>query len=396
MDSDNRVSQGRQPPAIARVAVHVLRWPVKVPVRTSFGVMHDRPAVLVRIEDGDGAFGWGEAWCNFPACGAEHRARLIETLVAPLVVGRSFASPRDFFRDASAKTAVLAIQSGEPGPIAQAIAAVDIALHDLAARRAGQALWRYLLDRDSAPDVAPAAARTVPVYASGINPEQPDELVAALRAEGHVSFKLKVGFGPARDVANLAAVRTAAGSAAAVMVDANQGWDLETALAMARQLGESRPAWIEEPLRADRPWSEWQRLAQASPAPLAAGENAGSAEAFDRLIASRAIAIVQPDLAKWGGVSGMLDVAERIVAAGLRFCPHYLGAGIGLAASAHLLAARADPTSLLEVDANQNPLRTALFPALATLNAGRIELGAAPGLGIDPGAHELRALGAVV
>jgi len=42
---------------------------------------------------------------------------------------------------------------------------------------------------------------------------------------------------------------------------------------------------------------------------------------------------VQPDLAKWGGVSGMLDVAERIVAAGLRFCPHYLGAGIGLAAS---------------------------------------------------------------
>ena len=49
----------------------MLRWPVRVPVRTSFGVMHDRPVVLVRVEDGEGAFGWGEAWCNFPACGAD-------------------------------------------------------------------------------------------------------------------------------------------------------------------------------------------------------------------------------------------------------------------------------------------------------------------------------------
>ena len=66
-----------------------------------------------------------------------HRARLIETVLAPLVVGRAFASPRAAFDELSARTAVLAIQSGEPGPIAQAIAGVDIALHDLAARRAG-------------------------------------------------------------------------------------------------------------------------------------------------------------------------------------------------------------------------------------------------------------------
>src|SRR6187402_3983105 len=132
-------------PAIARVEVHVLRWPVRVPVRTSFGVMNDRPAVLVRVEDGEGAFGWGEAWCNFPACGAEHRARLVETVLAPLVVGQAFASPHDAFRALSARTAVLAIQSGEPGPIAQSIAGVDTALNDLAARRAGLPLWRHLL-----------------------------------------------------------------------------------------------------------------------------------------------------------------------------------------------------------------------------------------------------------
>ena len=377
-------------PAIALVETHVLRWPVRLPVRTSFGVMHDRPALLVRVEDGEGAFGWGEAWCNFPACGAEHRARLIETVLAPLVVGRTFASPRAAFAALSAQTAVLAIQSGEPGPIAQAIAAVDIALHDLAARRAGLPLWRHLVDEAGAP--ADAAAREVPVYASGINPEQPGDTVAALRRAGHTAFKLKVGFGEARDLANLAAVRTAAGAGAGVMVDANQAWDLDSAIAMGRRLAELAPGWLEEPLRADRPWQEWQRLAAACAIPLAAGENAIGDDAFDALIASRAVAVVQPDLAKWGGVSGVLGVIGRIGAAGLRHCPHYLGAGIGLLASAHVLAANARDDGLLEVDANENPLRTLLCPPLATLTAGRITLGPAPGLGIEPDIAALRVM----
>ena len=376
-------------PPIARVEVHVLRWPVRVPVRTSFGVMHDRPAVLVRIEDGEGAFGWGEAWCNFPSCGAEHRARLIETVLALLVVGRAFASPRAAFDELSARTAVLAIQSGEHGPIAQAIAGVDIALNDLAARRAGVPLWRHL--RDGARAAADATARVeVPVYASGINPERPGDTVAALRQAGYTAFKLKVGFGAARDLDNLAAVRAAAGAGAAVMVDANQAWDLDDAIAMGRRLAELAPGWLEEPLRADRPWHEWQRLAAACAIPLAAGENAIGADAFDALIASGAVAVVQPDLAKWGGVSGVLGVIDRIATAGLRHCPHYLGAGIGLLASAHVLAARPRDDGWLEVDANENPLRTLLCPPLETLNAGRIALGAAAGLGVDPDIAALR------
>src|SRR5436190_14755165 len=378
-------------PAIARVQAHVLRWPVRVPVRTSFGVMHDRPALLVRIEDDEGAFGWGEAWCNFPSCGAEHRARLIETVLAPLVVGRAFASPQAAFDELSARTAVLAIQSGEPGPIAQAIAGVDCALHDLAARRAGVPLWRHLLDLAGAP-ARPAATREVSVYASGINPERPGDTVAALRQAGYTAFKLKVGFGAARDLANLADVRAAAGADADVMVDANQAWDLDSAIAMGRRLAELAPRWLEEPLRADRPWPEWQRLAAACGIPLAAGENVIGGDAFDALIASRAIAVVQPDLAKWGGVSGMLDVIGRVEAAGLRHCPHYLGAGIGLLASAHVLAANARAGGLLEVDANENPLRTLLCPPLASLRDGRVTLDAAPGLGIEPDIAALRAM----
>ena len=65
-------------------------------------------------------------------------------------------------------------------------------------------------------------------------------------------------------------------------------------------------------------WPEWQRLAAASPIPLAAGENAIGEAAFAELIASRAVAVVQPDLAKWGGISGVAPVVDRIAAAGLR------------------------------------------------------------------------------
>lgn len=379
------------PAAIARIEAHVLRWPVRVPVRTSFGTMRDRPAVLVRVEDTDGAHGWGEAWCNFPSCGAEHRARLVETVLAPLLCGRRFVSPREAWTTLTAQTAVLALQSGEPGPIAQAIAGVDIALHDLAARRAGRPLWRQLTSIAERNSEAAGDGRHVPVYASGINPERPGKAVEALRAAGHTAFKLKVGFGAERDVENLHAVRTAAGADAAVMVDANQAWDLDTALAMAARLAPARPGWLEEPLRADRPWSEWQRLAGSTGIALAAGENVIGAAAFEALLDARAVSVVQPDLAKWGGASGVLEMARQIEAAGRRYCPHYLGAGIGLLASAHVLVASGS-AGLLEVDSNENPLREQLCPPLGRLHAGTIVLDETAGLGVEPDLPALRAL----
>jgi L-alanine-DL-glutamate epimerase-like enolase superfamily enzyme len=129
----------------------------------------------------------------------------------------------------------------------------------------------------------------------------------------------------------------------------------------ARAFEPHRLGWIEEPLRADRPAAEWAALAAATSTPLAAGENLLGLDAFDEAVAARRYAVVQPDIAKWGGISGCWPVIARVRAAGLRYCPHYLGAGIGLAASAHLLAA-VGGDGLLEVDANPNPLRSALCP----------------------------------
>ncbi|NNU97883.1 mandelate racemase/muconate lactonizing enzyme family protein, partial [Anoxybacillus sp. EFIL] len=74
-------------------------------------------------------------------------------------------------------------------------------------------------------------------------------------------------------------------------------------------------------------------------------------------------------------------VAQAIRAAGQRYCPHYLGGGIGLIASAHLLAA-AGGDGLLEVDVNPNPLRDAFDTWQGATHRGTLTLSDAPGLGI--------------
>ena len=358
---------------IRSLRAFTFRAPIARPVVTSFGVMRNRPMVLVRVEDADGAVGWGEIWCNFPDIGAEHRARLVESVFAPLLVGKAAEQPPLAFTRLTKATAVLAIQAGEPGPIAQCIGGIDIALWDLAARREGVPLWRML---------GGSRAR-VPVYASGLNPDDAQALALSRQAEGYRAFKLKVGFGAERDRANLRGLRAALGPDAALMVDANQAWDLETAMAIAPSLEEFGPRWLEEPMRADRPWEEWRRLAESTVIPLAAGENIAGDAGFAQAIGSGTLGVLQPDLGKWGGFSGCLPVAQNALANGLRYCPHWLGGGIGLLASAHLLAT-AGGDGLLEIDANENPLRTLTCGPLNAITDGHATLGEEPGLGFAP------------
>jgi L-alanine-DL-glutamate epimerase-like enolase superfamily enzyme len=356
-----------------KVTALVFRAPIATPVRTAFGTMQDRPMVLVRAEDRDGVVGWGEIWCNFPAVGAEHRARLLADMVAPVLEETDFDSPADAFLALERQFEVLAIQTGEPGPLAQVIAGVDIALWDLVARRNALPVSQLL---------GAEVTGSVPCYASGINPDAPERTVAVARAAGFTAFKLKIGFGRERDLANLSAVSAGLGAGEMLMADSNQGWTVDTALEMLAPLAGFGLKWLEEPIRADSSPADWQRIRNTAAMPLAAGENLRGKAAFEAELQRDAIAIVQPDLGKWGGFSGCLPVARAALAAGRRYCPHWLGGGIGLMASAHLLAA-AGGDGLLEVDVNPNPLREAVLPKPA-IAAGRFHLPAGPGLGIEP------------
>ena len=358
---------------IATVESFVLRYPLQTPVQTSFGTMHDRPMVLVRIRDQDGFVGWGEVWCNFPNVGAEHRARLVDSVFASHLTFNTFESPEAAYDHLTKATWVLAIQTGEYGPIAQCIAGLDIAIHDLAAKRAQKPLWQQLGGTRDA----------VPVYASGINPTKPEVIAEQALSAGYPGLKLKIGFGQATDLANLAKLRDLLGPSGKLMADANQAWTVEEACQHAAALAQYDLFWLEEPMAADRPQAEWQQLADCAPMSLAGGENIVGDTDFDATLAARVLTVVQPDLAKWGGLTKCVPLGRKIIDAGVNYCPHYLGGGIGLVASAHALAATSGD-GMLEVDINANPLRSELVGDMLTTTPGMATLSTNAGLGVEP------------
>jgi L-alanine-DL-glutamate epimerase-like enolase superfamily enzyme len=362
-------------PHLARVEGHVLRVPIERPVRTSFGTMSERVAVFVRVEDSDGGHGWGEIWSNFPTASAEHRALLFADIVAPRAFGKAVDDPITLWSEIDRALHVLRLQSGDSGALSAAAAGLDLALHDLMARRRGLPLWRTLGGRDAGP---------VPVYASGLNPgHEALETVERTRAAGYRAFKIKVAFGEETDLGSLRPVAKSLRAGERLMVDANQGWDLRTASAFLPKLADFGLGWIEEPLPVDRPAAEWTTVAALSPAPLAAGENLRGAGSFQDAIDSGLLGVIQPDVAKWGGHSSCLPVARAALAAGRTYCPHFLGGAVGLVHSLHLLAAVRGP-GLLEVDANPNPLREGVLGDLLAMREGAVSLPAGVGLGLEP------------
>ena len=240
-----------------------------------------------------------------------------------------------FVRAFEKEFARLARHTGETGPFAHCFAAVDTALADLAARRAGLPLHQFLAEtanQSIEPDASPAVSSTAPpavsttassavspavaVYASAPDVSRLEVSVEEMLADGHTAAKLKIGFSRERDVSLMRRFRAIAGDRLGVMADANQKWSLQEATGMIAALADFDPRFVEEPLSADAPPEDWARLARASAVPIAAGENICSRRSFRELAARGGLRVLQPDVAKWGGASGAFAVAREARAAG--------------------------------------------------------------------------------
>ncbi|MDD9876033.1 MAG: mandelate racemase/muconate lactonizing enzyme family protein [Magnetovibrio sp.] len=359
------------PYSVARIDIHVFRATVLKPVVTSFGTMPSRASVLLRVEDADGAFGWGEIWGNFPTITSEYRARLAAFALPPLVIGKEVSAPASFSAGVRDQLRVLEVQSDEPGPIDGIVAGLDQALWDLAARKAGVAL-RRLLD--------PAAPDRVAAYASGLNPADAVDVVAESRARGFRAYKLKIGFGDDTDHANIRGILDGCGDGEVLFTDVNQRWHPEAAGGELAKLADFPLGWVEEPIRADQPAEAWRAVRAATELPIAGGENLRGDAAFEDSL--EWLDVVQPDVGKLGGVSGCLAIARKALAAGRTYCPHWLSGGVGLLHSANLMAA-AGGDGRLEMDVNENPLRDAQLAGAIALDAGDARLPTGPGIGVD-------------
>lgn len=319
--------------------------------------------VLVRIETDDGVVGWGEAF-GFMVCSVTKHA--IDTLIAPLCLGRDAHDIAGLMDDLFRKLHLY----GRSGPVMYGLSGIDTALWDIAGKVANKPIYRLLSD---------TTVTELPAYASLLRYGDVDAVAKSSRralAQGFPAIKLhEIG------AAEVAAVRAAIGPGVPLMVDMNCPWSCDEALTMAKAFGPSDVTWMEEPIWPPDDFAAMARFAAGTPIKLAAGENAGSLEEFERLIEIGRVAIVQPSVNKVGGITQMLRIIKLAHARGVTVAPHSPYFGPGLAATVHLIAALL-PDSMVEWYFCELAGRP--FGSAIDARTGRVSVPQAPGLGVGP------------
>ncbi len=257
---------------------------------------------------------------------------------------------------------------GRSGVATQALAAIDIALYDLKAKRAGLPLAKFLGSyRDS--------VRTYNTSGGFLNASL-DEVKAratVLLEEGIGGIKLKVGLpDSAEDLRRVAAIREHIGWDVPLMVDANQQWDRATALRMGRRLEDFNLIWIEEPLDA-YDFEGHAHLARILDTPIATGEMLSSVAEHKGLMDANGCDIIQPDAPRVGGITQFLRLAALADERGLDLAPHF-----AMEIHIHLAAAYPQDTWVEHFD-----WLYPLFEERIEISGGRMHVPDRPGLGIS-------------
>ncbi|MBY4110553.1 mandelate racemase/muconate lactonizing enzyme family protein [Rhodococcus fascians] len=282
--------------------------------------------------------------------------------IAPVLIGED---PNDIGK-VWTKLVWAGASVGRSGVATQAIAAIDIALWDLKAKRAGLPLAKLIgASRDS-----------VQTYnTSGGFLHTPIEEVmdnaAGSLANGIGGIKLKVGQPDWRtDIARVTAVREFLGDDVPLMVDANQQWDRPTANRMCRILEQFDLVWIEEPLDAYDAEGH-AMLARNFDTSIATGEMLASVGEHVRLLEAGAVDILQPDAPRIGGITQFLKLAGLAEHHNVQLAPHF-------AMEIHLHLAAVYP---LQTWVEHFDWLDPLFDEHLETRDGRMQLSARPGLG---------------
>lgn len=297
---------------IERVEIRLVRVPVDPPRGDAIQKFSALELPLVRLTDAAGNTGTGFSYTI--GQGGTTICELLRREVAPLLLGKD--SRRI---GAIARLLVDSLHALTPGVVASnAFAAVDVALWDLQAKRAGLPLHVLL----------GGAKDSVPVYNTHVGwLDRPvDEMAELCRRavveQGFRAVKLKVGKpDPEEDVARVAKVREAVGPRTRIFVDANQSWTLDEAIPRLEKLARFDLGWIEEPLLATDV-EGYVTLGRHTKIPRAGGESLYSPAAFHECVRRGALDILQPDIARLGGITPAMEVCALAHAANVPVAPH--------------------------------------------------------------------------
>ena len=340
--------------------------------KTSQGAFGTVSIVVVELRTDAGIVGHGEALARYAP--RAYKA-LIDEQLAPRVIG---ADPFDAGAVWQKMFRTFTGQSG--GVLIEAIAAIDIACWDLMGKTLGQPVHKLL---------GGMGRERVHAYASSI--AWADDAVAvaqtkAALAQGFDLIKVKIGAPADAAIARCRLIRETVGPTVRLAADANWAFDLDDAVKVSRALLDLDYHWFEEPLvPEDR--EGLKRLREAVPLRFAAGESEHTAFGARELIVSRAVGIVQPDVARSGGISETRDIAALARAFHVAYAPHVGASGAVCAAASLHLAAAAPNFVTFECMTFRNPLREKLTKHKVgdpdALVDSTVAVPQGPGLGIE-------------
>ena len=322
--------------------------------------------LLVRVETEDGIVGWGEAF-GYAVWPVTRVA--IEKLIAPMAIGKNEDDIAGVMDDLQRKLHIV----GRTGPVVYALSGLDIALWDIAGKKAGKSLSALL---------GGARRAQVPAYASLVR--YGDAALVARNASAAVARGFKAINLHEITVTEVKAAREAVSPDIKIMMDTNCPWTVDEALAVAAQVRPYDLLWFEEPVYPPEDFAGLARVRREGGIPVSAGENAMSYTDFRATFDAGAVDYAQPSVTKIGGVSEMMRIARLAVERGVTLVPHSPYFGPGLLASIHM-AATFERETLIEysfVELGASPLGD----AIAVVD-GRVKVPTGPGLGRDPDAE---------
>lgn len=351
--------------------------PMKKPVTMAGETVARADNVLVRIESDQGIVGWGEA-ASAPTMTGETTASMMAAVahMAPALIGRAAG---DF---AAISAAMDAAMYGNTG----AKAAIDIALHGVVARAAGQPLYALF----------GAKQRTrIPLLAVIGSTDQAADLreAEAQWSAGYRAFKIKVGIAPAEaDAARTKAIcrmLKAHSEACLVSADANQGFGVDDAVAYVTALGECGLDFFEQPVHA-HDLAGMARVAAASSVPIGADEGIHSLDDIERHHAHK-VAGVSLKAIKLGGLGAVAEACRLCDRLGMKVNISCKTGESSVASAAALHVAATVPALAWGLTLTSQGLAEDVAPEPLRMEGGHVLVPDRPGLGVEVDEHRVRA-----
>lgn len=335
-----------------------------------------RTSAWVRVWDDTGQYGLGEA---SPMERGSASLTLIASSLAPMLAGADPMAQR-VLQDRMFHKAV---KTGPDGALAAALAALDIALWDLKGKLLGQPIYQLLggawgTELPFYASIGGNARRTVEEVCRVVEewlPYQPSLIKIRLDSDRTTrDFDIK------GDIAKICAVRKLVGEDFRLSFDANNAYSVQGAIRVGRVLEELGYTWFEEPVQHYHV-EGFEKVAAALDIPVAAGEQEYTLQGVQRLI-DAGLAIVQPDIVKTGGFTGLSDMAALAKTHGVDLVPHQTQPSIGTMANLHFAATLLHGHYPCEYD-DRSGFQDAVFANPPKPVNGLFSLTGKPGLGLE-------------